>query len=307
MLILLTIASGLLAGILISVFASRWPNTDPGSPRLDPAAVSQKVRRHPRVRAMLKARLDPTKATGLVLTVALVLVIGGGIGIGVLLAMIRTNAGVARWDLGLARFGAEHATQFSTDGLRLLTRLGSTEVVVPLAVVVGVLEFRRLASRALVFFLGLAVLGQLAISNLIKWLVNRARPDIDRLTGWSGPSFPSGHATTAAASYAAFALLLGRRRSRRTKAILSGVAAGITVVVAFTRVLLGVHWLTDVLGGIALGWGWFALCSIAFGGRLLRFGAPVEVAETVAETTSPAPSSGPEPLEPVQPSEPVHS
>jgi undecaprenyl-diphosphatase len=302
MLILLTIASGLLAGIVVSVFASRWPNPDPGSPKLDPAAISQKVRRHPRFRAMLKARLDPTKATGLVLTVALVLVIGGGIGIGVLLAMIRTNAGVARWDLRLARFGAEHATQFSTDGLRLLTRLGSTEVVVPLAVVVGVLEFRRLASRALVFFLGLTVLGQLAMANLIKWLVNRARPDIDRLTGFSGPSFPSGHTTAAAASYAAFALVLGRRRSRRTKAILSGVAAGITVVVAFTRVLLGVHWLTDVLSGIALGWGWFALCSIAFGGRLLRFGAPVEVAETVAETTpSRAPSSGP------RPSEPVHS
>ena len=302
MLVLLTIASGLLAGILVSVFASRWPNRDPGSPKLDPAAISQKVRSHPRFRAMLKDRLDPTKATGLVLTVALVLVVGGGIGIGILLAMIRTNAGVARWDLRLARFGAEHATQFSTDGLRLLTRLGSTEVVLPLAVVVGVLEFRRLASRALAFFLGLTVLGQLAMANLIKWLVNRARPDIDRLTGFSGPSFPSGHTTAAAASYAAFALVLGRQRSRRTKAILSGVAAGITIVVACTRVLLGVHWLTDVLAGIALGWGWFALCSIAFGGRLLRFGAPVEVAETVAETTpKAAPSSGP------RPSEPVHS
>ncbi|MEP6660126.1 MAG: phosphatase PAP2 family protein [Acidimicrobiales bacterium] len=284
MLILLTIATGLVAGGIVSVFALRWPNSDPGSPKLDPAAIGQEVRRHPRFRALLKARLDPTKATGLLLTVALVLVVGGGIGIGVLLAMIRTNAGVARWDLRLARFGADHATKFSTDGLRLLTRLGSTEVVLPLAVVIGVLEFRRIASRALAFFLALTVLGQVAMSNLIKALVNRARPDIDRLTGFSGPSFPSGHATTAAASYAAFALLLGRRRTRRTKAILSGVAAGITVVVALTRVLLGVHWLTDVLGGIALGWGWFALCSIAFGGRLLRFGAPAEVAANVAET-----------------------
>ena len=37
--------------------------------------------------------------------------------------------------------------------------------------------------------------------------------------------------------------------------------------------LLDVHWLTDVIGGLALGWAWFALCAIAFGGRLLRFGA----------------------------------
>ena len=39
--------------------------------------------------------------------------------------------------------------------------------------------------------------------------------------------------------------------------------------------LLGVHWLSDVIAGLALGWAWFAVCAIAFGGRLLRFGAAV--------------------------------
>ena len=46
-----------------------------------------------------------------------------------------------------------------------------------------------------------------------------------------------------------------------------------------TRVLLGVHWLTDVIAGLAMGWAWFAMSSIAFGGRVLRFGRPVEIAE----------------------------
>jgi membrane-associated phospholipid phosphatase len=54
-----------------------------------------------------------------------------------------------------------------------------------------------------------------------------------------------------------------------------------------------VHWLSDVLGGLALGWAWFALSSIAFGGRLLRFGAPVAAAAENPPLPSHDPSRDP--------------
>jgi membrane-associated phospholipid phosphatase len=45
-----------------------------------------------------------------------------------------------------------------------------------------------------------------------------------------------------------------------------------------------VHWFTDVLAGLIFGWTWFAVCSIAFGGRLLHFGAPAEQAQRAVES-----------------------
>ena len=60
--------------------------------------------------------------------------------------------------------------------------------------------------------------------------------------------------------------------------ILAGVAAALAVAVACSRVFLGVHWLSDAIGGLVLGWAWVALCAVAFGGRILRFAVPEQVA-----------------------------
>ena len=115
--------------------------------------------------------------------------------------------------------------------------------------------------------------------------MSRDRPAISQLTGFSGSSFPSGHAAAAAATFAVIALLVGRGRRRAVRNAIAGVAAALAVLVAGSRVMLGVHWFTDVLAGIALGWAWLAVCSIAFGGRLLDFGAPVAAATAVADHT----------------------
>ena len=120
------------------------------------------------------------------------------------------------------------------------------------------------------------------ITNVVKAPVDRARPDIARLVGFTGPSFPSGHSSSAAVTYAALALVLGRGRRARTKAVLAAAAAMIAVAVATSRVLLGVHRLTDVIACLALGAGWFAVSSLMFGGRVPPFGRPVQQLEDEA-------------------------
>jgi undecaprenyl-diphosphatase len=125
--------------------------------------------------------------------------------------------------------------------------------------------------------------GEEAASTLIKDVVDRTRPAFNPAAASLGPSFPSGHTTTAAAFWAAAALLLGRRRPRAARAVITGVAVGIAVAVGASRVLLDVHWLSDVIGGLALGWAWFAICAVAFGGRLVLFGAGAEVAESAMD------------------------
>ncbi|HTI33975.1 MAG TPA: phosphatase PAP2 family protein, partial [Miltoncostaea sp.] len=133
------------------------------------------------------------------------------------------------------------------------------------------------------------VVGDKLLTTGVKDLADRARPTLEPVAKTLGPSFPSGHSSTAAAFFAAAALVLGLGRSPRARAVLAGVAVGLAVAVAASRVLLAVHWLTDVVAGLALGWAWFAICAVAFGGRLLRFGATAERVQRGARAAPGAP------------------
>lgn len=273
---------GLCIGLMVWGLARFLPRADPAAPKVSTATIAEKVDQSPRLRRILRGRMDPTRATGMALTAALALVAVAVIGAGLLLLMVRHNAGFARWDLTFAHWGADHATPTGAQWLRRESQLGGTLVVVALAAVIAAVEYRRARAAQVLSLIVLSVGGQYLLVAIVKGIVDRARPAIDQLTGFSSTSFPSGHATAAAAAYATFALLLGRGRSHRTKELLAASAAGMAAMVASTRVLLGVHWFTDVFAGVVTGWGWFALCSIAFGGRLLHFGAPVETAEREA-------------------------
>ena len=278
----------LLAGSL-AFLAARWYSGSaamPDQPAREVARAAGSALRPSRgLRRLVTARLDRSVATGLLLTLALGATFLGGIVLGVLAVLVRRVASIQHVDNSVAGWGYRHRSSGSTSALHVVTNLGNIRVVVVLALVLVVVELIRRRSRwALLFFL--AVLGgEEAAMLAVKALVGRVRPTLTAEAATLGPSFPSGHSATAAAFYAAAALVLGRALPGRTRHLLIAGAVAVTVAVAASRVLLDLHWLSDVIGGLALGWAWFALCAVAFGGRLLRPTAAVDTA--AAEAAAP--------------------
>ena len=246
------------------------------------------IRRHKGRSAALAARLDPAAATGLALTLALVVVVVGGVVLGALAYLVRADTDLVGLDTSVATWGHRHASPLSTDALNAITDLGEPMVVGCLAAALALAETVRTRSRWVIPFLLVVVAGNGLLTTAIKHLADRVRPTLNPIAETLGPSFPSGHSSWSAAFLAAAALLLGRGRGRGARAAIAGVAAGLAVTVASSRVLLGVHWLSDVIAGLALGSAWFAICSVAFGGRLLRFGAAASEASRVAEDAASA-------------------
>jgi membrane-associated phospholipid phosphatase len=254
---------------------SRSPSTpDPADPEPEERWLVGWLRSHPRFGAAARV-VDRQAAGGLMLALALGIVFMTALVVGLLFDMVDRESGLARWDTAVAEWGSENATRWSTAMLDRLTDLGGTGYLVIIAAVVATYDYVRHRNRNVLLFLIVVLAGVATINNVLKLVVDRERPDVTHLVGTSGSSFPSGHSAAAAAAWFALALVLGRFWSRRGRAALAATAAVITVVVAASRALLGVHWLTDVVAGVAVGWGWFLLVALVFGGRIQRLGEPV--------------------------------
>lgn len=278
------------AGATVYVLARHYPTATGAAPPATAAAsdqIAQEAVRHPWFARLLRGRLDPSTATGLALTVALAVVVTGGLVIGALAYLVRSSGVLNQFDASVGGWANDHAVSWSTQLLQIVTDLASTPATILVLLGVMVVEMIRAPNRWIPPFLLTVVVGEVLLVNTIKELLDRVRPSFNPVAATLGPSFPSGHSATAAALYASVALVLARKRSPRVRALLAGGAAGIAVAVACSRVMLDVHWLSDVIAGLAFGWAWFSICAVAFGGRFLTFGAPVEQAERVAETLPP--------------------
>ena len=145
-----------------------------------------------------------------------------------------------------------------------LTALGSGVVLLTfIAVVVGYLALeRRLAMLVLVAG---ATLGGMVLSSLLKLVFGRPRPTVvPPLVEVHSASFPSGHSMLSAVVYLTLGALLARTTTRRRlRVYFIAVALALTFVVGLSRVYLGVHYPTDVVGGWAAGALWALVCALA--------------------------------------------
>lgn len=139
----------------------------------------------------------------------------------------------------------------------LLTKFGGWAVLSALTVVAAVyLAFTRRMRAALLLFI---VFGGRLLVELQKVFVDRNRPGVnEHLEAVHSMSFPSGHAANAMITYVAIALLVPVRQRNRAIAVGLGFAAALQV--GWSRVALGVHWPTDVIGGWAFGLLWIMIC-----------------------------------------------
>jgi undecaprenyl-diphosphatase len=145
--------------------------------------------------------------------------------------------------------------------MRDFTALGGIPVLVTIALaVIGFLFITKKSHAA--WMVCWSVSGGMLVSSLLKWLFSRPRPDlVPHAAVVYTHSFPSGHAMLSAVVYLTLGALLARTHSDvRAKLYLLGVAALLTVLVGISRIYLGVHWPTDVLGGWAVGSSWALFC-----------------------------------------------
>ncbi|MFN7093142.1 MAG: phosphatase PAP2 family protein [Allorhizobium sp.] len=142
-----------------------------------------------------------------------------------------------------------------------ITALGGTTVLSMMVVLVTGYLF--LANRrAIAIFTLLSIVGGWLLSAGLKLGVARPRPDIvPHLVEVHDLSFPSGHAMLAAVTYLTLGALLSRaEQSRITRIYTVGVAVFLTLIIGASRVFLGVHYPTDVLGGWCAGATWALIC-----------------------------------------------
>jgi membrane protein DedA with SNARE-associated domain/membrane-associated phospholipid phosphatase len=223
--------------------------------------VARLLGRFERQLSYVARRLRPNAAFGLSLTAGLAGVAVLGCAFGIVVQDVISRKDLAGLDGTVYRFLFDHRAPALTTASRVVADVGGTVVLSLLTMALaGLVWWRTRKTRDLVLPL-LAVAGSWALVELIKVAVHRPPPPVaDMLAGAPGFAFPSGQATRSAACLLTVAFVAsGALHSWRSKVVAVTAAVTVSILIGVARLTLAVHWLTDVLGGWALGVLWFAV------------------------------------------------
>ena len=223
--------------------------------------VARVLGRFERQLAYVARRLRPNAAFGLSLTAGLGAVAVVGWAFGVVVQDVISRKDLAGLDGTVYRFFLDHRAPYLTSASRAVNFLGSTVALSVLTFGFAALVWwRTKQARNLVLPL-LAVAGSWVLAEVVRVAVGRQPPPVGDMLAATPPlAFPSAHATQAAACLLTVAFLLWSvLRSWRSRVVAVSAAMSGAVLVGLSRLTLAVQWLTDVLGGWALGTLWFAV------------------------------------------------
>lgn len=150
---------------------------------------------------------------------------------------------------------------------RCFTALGEPTVLIAAAIAASFLLWRAGHRHLPWILIGITMIGR-GLSELQKYWIARARPDLEpHLVIVKTSSFPSGHATSSMIFYLTMALALTART--RWHRLAAAGAIFLSFLIGASRVMLGVHWPSDVVGGWAFGMLW-VLLTLRLAGRLIQ-------------------------------------
>jgi undecaprenyl-diphosphatase len=217
-----------------------------------------------RLRRFLAARLSPEGETGLHLTIGLALLLAAAWIFGAIAEDIVTGDTITLVDVRLAHWFHDRATPGFTRAMLVVTHWHGIPGECIMGALLALWFWRRRAHYWMIVCL-IAVPGGMLLNVALKHVFRRARPGFDDpLLSLLTYSFPSGHTAAATVFYGLLACYLLRRvHAWRARVAIVSAAVAMVMLVALSRMYLGVHYLSDVLAAAAEGAAWLAICITA--------------------------------------------
>jgi len=167
-------------------------------------------------------------------------------------AAIASGQALLTWDEPIQRTVEANRTAALDDFFRTISRFGSTIPVLVTGSVLTLVTWRRCPAVAVA--VAVAMLSRPLLEFTLKATVDRPRPDLERMVAGNGPSFPSGHPMASVALWGLLPVIVGLYTKRRDIWWASVALAGLLIAgISASRIYLGVHWFSDVIGGLLVG------------------------------------------------------